>query len=106
MASPCVLIIEDEEQILNSYEDYLNAAKMTPVKASDGSIGLKHIDEQRFDLVITDLRMPNLPVQDLLKHMRAESLNANTPIMVISGNISQEVIKELRKVGRIHFSNI
>ncbi|RSD26236.1 response regulator transcription factor [Mesobacillus subterraneus] len=53
-----VLIIDDEEDMRNLVQMYLENSGFHCVHASDGAEGLKKMQEQDFDLVILDIMMP------------------------------------------------
>jgi DNA-binding response OmpR family regulator len=53
-----VLIIDDEEDMRNLVQMYLENSGFTCVHAADGAEGLRKLQEQDFDLVILDIMMP------------------------------------------------
>ncbi|MBT2677870.1 response regulator transcription factor [Bacillus sp. ISL-35] len=53
-----VLIIDDEEDMRNLVQMYLENSGFTCVHAADGVEGLRKLQEQKFDLVILDIMMP------------------------------------------------
>ena len=57
-----LLVIDDNKEILDALYDFLSKKKYNVVTASNGLEGLKLLenDKQRFDLVITDLIMPDI----------------------------------------------
>jgi len=57
-----LLIIDDNKEILNALYDFFSKKKYEVVSASDGLDGLKLLEteKQGFDLIITDLVMPNI----------------------------------------------
>ena len=55
-----VLVVDDEPHILHYMHATLEAWGHIPVVARDGREGLELADQERFDLVISDLRMPEL----------------------------------------------
>jgi two-component system NtrC family sensor kinase len=55
-----VLVVDDEPHILHYMHATLEAWGHIPVVARDGREGLALADQERFDLVISDLRMPEL----------------------------------------------
>ena len=55
----CILIIEDDDQFRTWLCKVLEKEGHTVEGAADGSAGLKRFHQQSFDLVITDLIMPN-----------------------------------------------
>ena len=52
--------------------------------ASDGEEGIRKFDDNRFDLVITDIKMPRLDGNGVLKYIR-NSAKRSTPVIGISG---------------------
>jgi two-component system, NtrC family, sensor kinase len=56
----CVLVVDDEPHILHYMRATLEAWGHTPVVASNGREGLELTERESFDLVISDLRMPEL----------------------------------------------
>lgn len=83
MASKKILIIDDEVAIRDSFGAYLEDCGYEIVTAENGLIGLSAFKAQRPDLVIVDLRMPEVDGIQVL-----EEINANsplTPLIVASG---------------------
>ena len=57
-----ILIIDDNEVILDSFNKFFSKNNYTVVTASNGLDGLKILESEanRFDLIITDIVMPNI----------------------------------------------
>jgi DNA-binding response OmpR family regulator len=79
-----VLVIDDEKMILNIIETALTAFGYTVEVATDGGEGIRKFDEGFYDLVITDLIMPNVDGNGVIDHIRSSS-KKKTPIIGISG---------------------
>ena len=86
-----ILVIEDEEILRESMADYLEDRNFRVVTAENGRIGLEVFVRESPDLVLTDLRMPELDGLDVLR--RAGELSPDTPMIVVSGtgNISDSI---------------
>ncbi len=69
--------------VRNTLSAILKELRLTPVAASDGVEGMKVINSQKIDLIITDLIMPNMDGFEFIQNSR--QVNANIPIAVISG---------------------
>ena len=53
---------------------------------SDGAEALEQIEKQKFDLIITDLRLPNFNGDELIRRMAAgKGPNRRTPVVLTSG---------------------
>ena len=80
-----LLIIDDDEEILSTLKYFLNTKRYEVFSASDGLEGLKLLetDEQGFDLVITDLVMPNISGVGLTAIIKKKF--PDLPVIAISG---------------------
>jgi DNA-binding response OmpR family regulator len=66
---PTVLIVDDEEVILDSYELYLESADFEVVTAANGGEALVEL-EPSVDVVLLDRRMPGMTGDEVLEHIR------------------------------------
>src|SRR5512139_1346955 len=82
--TPSVLVIEDEPNIRELVALHLRLEEMTPVEAADGHAGLEQARARRFDLVILDLMLPGLDGVTGCRAIRRDSLNAETPILMLT----------------------
>ena len=78
-----ILVIDDEKTILSAIKIALSRAGFEVEIASDGQEGIQKFSSGRFDLVITDLRMPGLDGHDVVDHIH-NSDYSSTPIICIS----------------------
>ncbi len=76
-----ILVVDDEAQITRVLKTTLSAQGYAIRTASDGKQGLQEVRSWLPDLVITDLRMPNMDGLGLCRSLRAES---HIPIIVLS----------------------
>ena len=79
-----ILVIDDEKAILGFVQQALTLFGHKVEVADDGLKGIKKFDEGRFDIVITDIRMPQLDGKGVVQHIRNSS-QKSTPIIGISG---------------------
>jgi two-component system alkaline phosphatase synthesis response regulator PhoP len=70
---PDILIIDDEENIQNLVEAYLQADGFTVHKAADGHAGLAAFRRHQPDLIILDIMLPGIDGLELLQQIRRES---------------------------------
>ena len=78
---PKILVVDDEAQIARVLKTTLSARGYSVRTASDGDDALQVMKSWTPDLVITDLRMPNMDGVELCRHLRAKS---GIPIIVLS----------------------
>ena len=78
-----ILIVDDESTIRQSFSDYLEDLNFLTKTAQNGHIAIEILDRDNFDLILTDLRMPELDGLELIRHCNQSC--PDTPIIVVSG---------------------
>ena len=90
-----IVVIDDTEMVRKVLVQYLERLGFATLEAADGKEGLDVIRANRPDLVLCDLRMPNLDGLGLLKVLKQES--PELPIVVMSGaGLLQDAIGALQ----------
>ena len=79
-----VLVIDDEKQVLDLLKTALTLHGYNVEIAADGREGITKFDRRAYDIVITDVRMPELDGVGVVHHIRGSAKSA-TPVMAISG---------------------
>jgi two-component system copper resistance phosphate regulon response regulator CusR len=79
-----VLLIDDDAAILNMLQMALSKRGIAVTTATNGEAGMRMFDDACFDLVITDIRMPDVDGNTVAKHIR-NSARGDIPIMAITG---------------------
>jgi DNA-binding NtrC family response regulator len=77
-----ILIVDDNPHMCNLLVDILEIFNYQGIKAKDGEEALGFLKKDDYQMVITDLRMPNLGGMDLLKTIKDE--NPSMPVVVIT----------------------
>ncbi len=78
-----VLVADDEEIIRETIADVLAKAGAIPVTAADGNDAVAILRTQRFDLVLSDIKMPNKSGYDVFAASKAA--NPDCPVILITG---------------------
>lgn len=79
-----VLVVDDEPGMLRALSDYFKPEGIETSIAPDGLSGRKLLEEEPFDALVTDLRMPGLDGLGLLRWVREEG--PPLPVIVISAH--------------------
>lgn len=90
-----ILVVDDNENIREMLEDFLNFEGHKPVLAKDGKEALEIFCEKDFDLVITDLGMPGMSGWELSKCIKQRK--PEIPIVIITGWGAQLGAEDLKK---------
>ena len=96
MTPATILIIEDEESTRVLLRSMLEAAGHEVREASNGRIGLALYRDRPPDLVITDIRMPEMSGLDMILELTREFLNAK--VIAISGEQGEEHVLGVAKL--------
>jgi len=92
-----VLVVDDSLLIRKHITNILSKLKFNIIEAHDGEYAIKLLQKNQIDIVITDLLMPNLNGNDLIKHIRKKYTMSELPIIVISSqDEKKEFIKSLK----------
>jgi C4-dicarboxylate-specific signal transduction histidine kinase len=91
-----ILLIEDDENVRFSLEEYISDQGHTVITAENGRVGLDLWEKEKPDLILTDLRMPELSGFEVIE--RVHTQDPELPIITISGvGVISQAMEALRK---------
>ncbi len=96
-----ILIVDDEPVVIKSCESILRTEGYNIDSAFNGRDAIGILQKAKYDLVITDLKMPEVDGIDLIRWLR--SSKPETGIVVITGYPSQDTIKDALNLGIIDY---
>ena len=92
---PTILTIDDESVIRRSIHAYLEDYEYRVLEAENGRVGLEVYEREKVDLVLVDLRMPEIGGLQVLSKIRART--PDMPVIVVSGaGEIRDVVEALR----------
>lgn len=95
-----ILIIDDNEQITKMLTTFLELKEHKCTVANDGKEGLAIVKENRHDVVLLDLAMPEFDGYSVIKDLEENDLLKNHKIIVFTAStITQEELDDLVKRG-------
>ena len=96
-----ILIVDDDPEILEIIADILREGGYAVDTAPDGVMAIRHIDAESYDLVITDLNLPEIDGMMVLKHVVDQSPDTMCIILTGYGTIKSAV--EAIKTGAFDY---
>ena len=90
-AAPSVLVIDDEMGILDTIRILLKSEGFIPYTAHGGKKGLEQIAVLKPDLIITDVRMPDVTGLDILASVRAHDPEAVVILMTAQASLQSAI---------------
>lgn len=92
-----ILIVEDDEYVLESIKLLLSKEGYDVATATDGPAAIELFKKRQYDLVITDIKMPQMDGMELLQRLKNESPDISVIMMTAFGSIKNAV--EAMKMG-------
>jgi len=96
-----ILVIDDEKNIREGLSMALEDEGYEVITAEDGKKGLEKALYDSIDLIITDLRMPLVSGEEILKKVVAEL--PSIPVIVLTGHGTVELAVEAMRIGAYDF---
>jgi CheY-like chemotaxis protein len=90
MTPPRVIVVDDMPDVRRLFAEFLAGSGMHVVQADGGQAALDAAHRAKPDLVVTDIRMPDMDGIELCRLMRADPATSDVPIVVISGDASAQ----------------
>jgi len=96
-----ILVIDDQKSIRNTLKDILEYEKHEVVLAENGPQGLELFDNDKFDIVLCDIKMPEMDGLEVLQKIMEKS--SDTPVIMISGHGNIDTAVDAIKKGAYDF---
>jgi CheY-like chemotaxis protein len=82
-ASRKVLVVDDDAAVRKSIDRVLTGNGYAVITAENGEEALRKLNEEKYDLVYTDIRMPGMSGLEVAEHVKAQ--RPWTPVVIITG---------------------
>src|SRR5712692_4063493 len=92
-----ILVIDDEQGIRNLLDTLLRRKGYDVVLAESGRQGLELFRRERPDVIVLDLKMPEMDGLTVLQQVR--SLDPKTPVIILTGAGTAETEQRVRAMG-------
>ena len=95
-----VLFIEDDPMNRRVVKDMLDVAGASLTEAGSGEQGLALVDQQDFDVILVDLRMPGMDGFEAIKRIRGRGdAKARLPIIVVTADTAIDLRERCLEIG-------
>jgi len=96
-----VLIVDDEPELLEIYGDLLERAGYQVETAGDGRAALKRLLSGQFNLVLSDISMPDMDGLHLLRAVREQDLDV--PVVLMTGDPRVDTAVQAVEYGALRY---
>ena len=97
--TPVVLCIDDDPQVVEVIQDYLDRYDVKLLRAHFGAQGIWLAAVHQPDVIITDLRMPQGDGATVIETLRRNAKTAAIPIVVLTGRTDPGIEGRVRHLG-------
>lgn len=99
MSKSRILVVDDSMMMRRALRTILEPLKIDIDEASDGQMGLDFALAKNFDLIITDVNMPNMNGVDFCQRLKANASTRGIPVVMVSSFDSDDDIDKGFEVG-------
>jgi EAL domain-containing protein (putative c-di-GMP-specific phosphodiesterase class I) len=96
-----VLVLDDEPSLLEVFADLLDQAGYQVATATTPAKALAQLEDQTFDVVVSDIMMPGMSGVALLKEVRRR--DPDLPVLLATGNPSLETAIQAVEAGAVQY---
>ena len=96
-AKPRVLLVDDEERFRTTLARMLTGEGLAVVALGSGREALKELQKQPFDVMLLDLRMPEM--DGLTTLAEAKRLSPGTEVIILTGHASLDAAMDIIRLG-------
>jgi PAS domain S-box-containing protein len=95
-----ILIVDDEQEILKLFTDILDILGHKAVTAMSGTQAMERLDEDEYDLIICDMKMPGFGGEELYNHISVSQPKLAKRIIFVTGDtVNPETRSFLQSTG-------
>ena len=96
-----LLVVDDEEDFLETLVKRLNKRNIDATGVSSGEEALEVINEKPFDVVIMDVKMPGLDGIETLRELK--KVNPGIEVIILSGHASVDAAMDGMRLGAYEY---
>jgi len=97
-----ILIVDDDETMVDVLSMRLTSQGFTTIAAENGQQALRRAQAELPDLIVLDLRLPDVDGFELCQQLVDDELTSEIPVIIVSGLESPDVLRRSRAAG-CHF---
>ncbi|MFK3890294.1 response regulator [Sphingomonas sp. NPDC079357] len=94
-----ILTVDDSASLRMAIRIALTGAGYAVTEAVDGVDGLAKATGTRFDLIVTDLNMPNMDGLEMIRALRQQPAQAGVPIIFLSTESDADMKAQAKAAG-------
>ena len=98
-----ILLVEDDPFLIDIYTTKLKEAGFSVVVAVEGEESLKKIAEEKPDIVLLDIVLPNVDGWEVLRKIRKDQKLKDLKVVILSNLGRKEEVEKGKKLGAVKY---
>jgi DNA-binding response OmpR family regulator len=98
-----ILVIDDEPEVVELLKKRLERAGYQIITATDGIEGFKRACEQKPDLILLDIIMPEVDGLTVLRRLKTEEATREIPVVMVTAKGFTDSLFEAQRYGAIDY---
>jgi CheY-like chemotaxis protein len=94
-----ILVVDDSAMMVDIASDLLASMGHDPVPADGGVAASQLLNQSEYDLVITDVNMPDMDGFELVNLIRADARHQAIPVILLTGDASDAFAGRCQQAG-------
>jgi len=100
---PTLLIIEDEPILIDLIAAQMERAGFRVLRALDAKSGMRTAQDEKPDMILLDLMLPNYGGEQLLADLKADDKTKNIPVVIMTNFANSELESKCRALGCVEY---
>ena len=100
---PKLLVVEDDIQLLDILESALRISGFDVAKVATGKKALQSLEEGVFDLLLSDIDLPDISGLEVTQQLRRDALLQHLPVILTSGGLAKDLAQLAMSSGATDF---
>ncbi len=96
-----LLVVDDESEIVDQVKEYFESEGFRVLTAETGAEGIEIVKRERPNVMILDMKLPDMPGLSVLK--AAKQASPHTKVITVTGYVDQAMIDQAEELGRDTF---
>lgn len=94
-----ILVVEDDPDIMRIVMHALTAAGYEVIPAYGGEDAMRKVKLQQFDLVLTDLAMPEVSGVSVIHAIKQDPITRHIPVLAVTAHVWDGIAQSAGQVG-------
>lgn len=94
-----ILLIEDDENLIRSFNDFISKEGFEFKNAVNGEEGINLAKQEKPDLILLDIVIPKKSGFDVLQELKSDEALKNTPVIILTNLEEEKDIEKALSLG-------